>query len=190
MWSSRTYTGAGNCAVTAGAGGAPFYTLAGIKAACPNATAIAFGVNVGTNNPSYNVETDLVNFNGTAYNFEITNVPTNKNQCKNGGYANYTDANGNAFANQGKCVAFLTNGKNRVVTKNINKVRITNNNNLTVTNSNSQGAVSGSANVSGNTNGGSATSGRAVNTNTTTTTLTVVNSTPVTSNNTTTITIQ
>ena len=61
----------GTCAVVAGAGGAPFYTLAGLKAACPNAVVVGFGVNIGTNNPSYNVETDLVDFNGTAYDFQL-----------------------------------------------------------------------------------------------------------------------
>jgi hypothetical protein len=121
----------------------------------------------------------------------IINVPTNKDQCKHGGYVNYTDDQGNAFANQGQCVAFVSSGgKNRVVTKNINKVRVTNNNNLSVTNSNSQNAVSGAAVVSGNTNGGSATSGRAVNTNTTTTILTVINRSPQVSTNNTTVSIQ
>jgi len=37
---------------------------------CPNAVVAGFGVNIGSNNPSYNVLTDLVNFNGDVYDFE------------------------------------------------------------------------------------------------------------------------
>ena len=36
---------------------------------------LGFGVNVGSNNPSYDVEVDLVNFNGTVYDFEL-DAPT------------------------------------------------------------------------------------------------------------------
>jgi len=70
MWSSRTATGGATCNVTAGSGGAPFYTLAALKTACPDAVVVGFGVNIGSNNPSYDVEADLVDFNGTLYNFE------------------------------------------------------------------------------------------------------------------------
>jgi hypothetical protein len=57
-------------AVVADGGGAPFSTLATLKTLCPSAVVIGFGVNIGSNNPSYDVETDLVSFNGTAYDFE------------------------------------------------------------------------------------------------------------------------
>jgi hypothetical protein len=69
FWSSRTVT-CSNGTITAGAGGAPFYTLSDIKTMCPEAVVVGFGVNIGTYNPSYDVETDLVNFNGTVYDFE------------------------------------------------------------------------------------------------------------------------
>lgn len=71
-WSSRTATDPNTpgCSVVAGAGGPPFYTISGLQAACPNAVVIGYGVNVGSNNPSYDVETDLFNFNGTVYDFE------------------------------------------------------------------------------------------------------------------------
>ncbi len=69
LWSSKSFTD-GSCSVTAGAGGAPFYSLASLKAACPNAVVLNFGVDVGTYNLNYNVETDGVNFNGTTYDFE------------------------------------------------------------------------------------------------------------------------
>jgi len=107
LWSSRSVT-TGTCSVTAGAGGPPFYTLAGLQAACPNAVVVGFGVNVGTFNPSYDVESDLVDFDGTVYNFQI--APTSADECKNGGWQNYSNP---TFKNQGDCVSFVaTGGKN------------------------------------------------------------------------------
>ena len=104
FWSSRTVT-CSNGGVIAGGGGAPFYTLAQIQTMCPEAVVAGFGVNIGSNNPGYDVETDLVSFNETAYDFEPYVVATNKEQCKNGGWKNVTDANGNPFKNQGQCVS-------------------------------------------------------------------------------------
>jgi hypothetical protein len=104
MWSSRSFS-EGTCVITAGAGGAPFYTLAWLQANCPGAVTIGFGVNVGSNNPSYVVEADGVSFNGTVYDFEVANPPASKDACKDGGWMSLTDANGAAFANQGQCVA-------------------------------------------------------------------------------------
>jgi len=111
FWSSRTATGGGSCAVIAGAGGAPFYSLAFLKAACPNAAVVGFGVNIGSNNPGYNVETDLFNFNGTTYDFEPYAVATNKDQCKNGGWQTFSRADGSPFKNQGDCVSYTNNGR-------------------------------------------------------------------------------
>lgn len=114
FWSTRTVICTGGPAagqgVTGGAGGAPFYTLAEIKTMCPNAVAIGFGVNIGSNNPGYVVRTDLVGFDGTVYDFEVTNQPTDKNQCKNGGYVDYTDADGQPFKNQGQCIKAANHG--------------------------------------------------------------------------------
>jgi len=105
FWSSRTVA-CSNGTIVGSAGGPAAYTLGEIRTMCPDATVAGFGVSVGSNNPGYDVETDLVNFNGTAYDFEVTNSPTDKDQCKNGGYADYTDANGQPFTNQGQCVSF------------------------------------------------------------------------------------
>ncbi|HWZ66026.1 MAG TPA: hypothetical protein VNX65_04550 [Patescibacteria group bacterium] len=69
FWSSKSVT-CSHGAVVAGHGGAPFYTLSDIKTICPEAVVIGFGVNIGSNNPGYNVEADLVTFNNTTYNFE------------------------------------------------------------------------------------------------------------------------
>jgi hypothetical protein len=104
FWSSANFS-EGTCTVVSGAGGPPFYTLAALKLACPNAVVVGMGVNIGSFNPSYNVETDLVNFNGASYNFEVANAPTDKDQCKNGGWQNLTDNNGQPFTNQGQCVS-------------------------------------------------------------------------------------
>lgn len=110
FWSSRSYTD-GSCTVVAGAGGPPFYTLAGLNAVCPNAVAVGFGVNVGSNNPSYNVFADMVSFNGTTYNFELFEVATNGDPCKNGGWMTLKRSNGSTFKNQGDCVSYTKNGK-------------------------------------------------------------------------------
>jgi len=110
VWSSRTYTDGASCNVTAGGGGAPFYSLADLQTNCPSAVVVGFGVNIGSNNPSYNVEADLVNFNGTTYNFEPYAAVSNKDACKNDGWKTQVDANGNGFKNQGACVSYVASG--------------------------------------------------------------------------------
>ncbi|HET7673360.1 MAG TPA: hypothetical protein VFK11_02515 [Candidatus Saccharimonadales bacterium] len=106
FWSSRSFTDGGTCNITAGGGGAPFYTLADLQTNCPDAVAVGFGVNVGSNNPSYDVEADLVQFNDTIYNFEPFATPRDKDACKNDGYMALSDQNGQPFKNQGQCVAY------------------------------------------------------------------------------------
>jgi hypothetical protein len=69
FWSTRTVTCSGGTIVGT-PGGPATYTLAQINAICPTAVVGGYGVNIGTNNPLYNVETDLFNFNGTTYDFE------------------------------------------------------------------------------------------------------------------------
>lgn len=111
FWSSRSFTDPSNasCSVAAGHGGAPFYTLSGIKAACPNAVVIGFGVNIGSNNPSYDVYTDGLNFNGTVYDFQLNPPPpTDMDQCKKDGWKAFTNP---SFKNQGQCVSFVEKNK-------------------------------------------------------------------------------
>lgn len=109
FWSSRSFTDGGSCSVTAGHGGAPFYTLDGIKVACPNAVVVGYGVNIGSNNPSYDVYADALNFNGTIYDFQLNPVnPTDMDQCKKGGWMNFTNP---SFKNQGQCVSFVEKNK-------------------------------------------------------------------------------
>jgi hypothetical protein len=102
FWSSRTFTD-GTCAVVAGAGGAPFYSLATLNTLCPNAVVLAIGVNIGSFNPSYVVATDGVQFNDTIYDFEVGRSPASKDECKNGGWETFNDP---SFKNQGDCVSY------------------------------------------------------------------------------------
>ena len=88
----------GTCALVAGAGGPPLYTLAVVKTICPNAIVLGIGVNIGSFNPGYTVATDGVQFNDTIYNFEVGRTPATKDDCKNGGYRLF------GFANQGRCI--------------------------------------------------------------------------------------
>ncbi|HET8527600.1 MAG TPA: hypothetical protein VFL60_01725 [Gaiellaceae bacterium] len=110
FWSSATVV-CPNGVIGAGAGGPPLYTLSQIESACPDAVVTGFGVNVGTYNPGYDVETDLVDFDGTVYDFEPYQAVTSKDQCKDGGWATVTRADGSSFANQGDCIQYVNTGK-------------------------------------------------------------------------------
>ena len=69
FWSTRTVQCSSGL-IAGTPGGPAAYTLAQVRTRCPNAIAVAFGVDIGSNNPAYVVRTDLVDFNGTVYNFE------------------------------------------------------------------------------------------------------------------------
>ena len=98
FWSSKTVAPL----VVNGAGGPPFYTLTQLQVAYPDAVVTDFGVNVGTYNQNYNVETDGVTFNGTTYDFELMAArAVAKDECKNGGWRNFTIG----YRNQGQCVS-------------------------------------------------------------------------------------
>ncbi len=103
MWSSRSVT-CGSSSVVAGAGGPPFYTLADLQASFPAAVAIGFGVNIGSFNPSYNVLSDLVQFNETIYDFEVHSTATDPDDCKKGGWSTFNPPTG-PYKNQGQCVS-------------------------------------------------------------------------------------
>jgi hypothetical protein len=110
FWSTRTVT-CSNGTILGNPGGPASYTLAQISSACPNAVAAGFGVNIGSNNPGYDVETDLVDFNGTAYDFEPYAIATSKDACKNGGWQTLRRADGSSFKNQGDCIQYVNTGK-------------------------------------------------------------------------------
>ena len=78
-------------------------TITGVVAA-------GFGVNIGTNNPSYEFEADLFDFNGTTYNLESYQVATDKDVCKNSGWQSLSAADGSSFKNQGACVSYIASG--------------------------------------------------------------------------------
>jgi hypothetical protein len=79
---------------------------------CPSAVAVGFGVNIGSNNPSYNVYTDLVTFNDTTYDFEVNSAPSDKSQCKDGGWATFNpNRPAGQFKNQGDCIQYANTGK-------------------------------------------------------------------------------
>jgi hypothetical protein len=163
FWSFDTIDGSGH----GGANGANLFTLNDVKAAHPNAKVIDITLNVGSGTPGWSVRADNVTFNDTTWDFQLTNVPTDKNQCKNNGYKNYTDANGDAFSNQGQCVSFVNGRGTRIINRTTNKVHIKNNS--------TQSANTGNAKVKGNNTGGSATSGNASNSNSTSNTVDITN---------------
>jgi hypothetical protein len=110
FWSTRNVApdpAGNNTGLTAGGGGAPFYTLAQVQAKYPSAIVLGVGVNIGSNNPSYVTGADGVTFNTTTYDFEPR--PSSKDECKNGGWATY----GSAYKNQGDCVSSFAPGKNK-----------------------------------------------------------------------------
>ena len=109
FWSTHTVV-CSNGTLVDTPGGPASYTLAQVKSMCPDALVFQFGINIGSNNPGYNVETDLFDFNGTTYNFEPFITATNKDQCKDGGWQNVTNSNGNSFKNQGDCVSYVATG--------------------------------------------------------------------------------
>ena len=112
MWSSRTYTGTARVCGGRRSRRRSVLHAAGLKTMCPTpSTVVGFGVNVGSNNPSWDVEADFVNFNGTKYDFEMFVVATDKDQCKDGGWQTLSRANGTAFKNQGDCVSYTNNGR-------------------------------------------------------------------------------
>jgi hypothetical protein len=87
-----------------------------IVAANPNAVIVGgFGVNQGSGNPALTASSDilLIGSNGDCitYDFEPFRVATSKDDCKNGGYNNVKDAQGNSFKNQGQCIQYVNTGK-------------------------------------------------------------------------------
>lgn len=109
-WSSRSIPGvcASDC----------FVSWADIVAANPGATIISYGVNQGSGNPGLHANVDALSIglsgDVTTYDFEPYVVASTKDQCKNGGWQTYTDANGGKFKNQGDCVSYVaTHGRNQ-----------------------------------------------------------------------------
>ena len=104
MWSSRTVSCTGNPnTVTAGGGGAPFYTLAQLKQNFPAAVVVGFGANMGSNNPLFRGRVDLFDFNKNVYDFELYDA----SDCKNNGWMTLTEDDLSPFGNQGECISYV-----------------------------------------------------------------------------------
>jgi hypothetical protein len=110
FWSTRTVA-CEDGVVLGTPGGPASYTLAQISALCPNALVAGFGVNIGTNNPGYDVETDLFKFNDTVYDFEPYAVATTKDDCKDDGWMTFSRADGSSFESQGDCIQYVNTDK-------------------------------------------------------------------------------
>ena len=61
---------------------------------------------------------DAFSINEDTYDFELVeplviNEPTSKDDCKNGGWMDMTDAEGNSFRNQGQCISYFNHHDGR-----------------------------------------------------------------------------
>jgi hypothetical protein len=93
-----------------------FVTWDAIVASNPNATILGgYGINQGSGNPGLNANVDALSIGSgsdcVTYNFDPYRVATTKDDCKNGGYNNVKDAQGNSFKNQGQCIQYVNTGK-------------------------------------------------------------------------------
>ncbi len=68
FYSTHSATGTGGSVVASQ--GSHTYTLSQLKTFFPDLTVLGIGLNVGSNNPSYDTEVSDISFNGTTYNFE------------------------------------------------------------------------------------------------------------------------
>jgi hypothetical protein len=110
-WSTRAIPGV--CATSC------YVTWNQILAANQDATILGgIGFNQGSGNPNLTVNVDALSIgtSGTdgscvTYNFDPYRVVTTKDECKNGGYNNVKDAQGNSFKNQGQCVSYVESNR-------------------------------------------------------------------------------
>ena len=80
-------------------------TWSQVQAVLPEATVLGIGVNQGGGNPGLVGQVDLLQVNGTVYDFErVLPYPTAKEQCKKNGWAAFTAPE---FRNQGQCVSWV-----------------------------------------------------------------------------------
>ncbi len=78
---------------------------ADVQHALPAATVLGIGVNQGGGNAGLVSQVDLLQVNGTVYDFESAlPYPVSKNECTKGGWADFTAPE---FRNQGQCVSWV-----------------------------------------------------------------------------------
>jgi len=83
-----------------------YTSLSAIQANNPDAVVQGYIINQGSGNPLLVSGVDAFTFNDSTYDFEPYAVATDKDSCKNSGWQNITDNNGNSFKNQGQCVSW------------------------------------------------------------------------------------
>lgn len=105
-WSTRAIPNTNICASSC------YMSMNDIATALPNAVVQAFGINQGSGNAGLLSGVDGVMFNGWQYDFEPYLVVNNTNQCKNNGYKDVRDQQGNSFKNQGQCVSWVQHNVN------------------------------------------------------------------------------
>jgi len=88
------------------AGGQPLPNDAYLNSSYPGSYCDAGNPGVG----SFVLDTGCWTGNQPAIEVQAANPPTSTAQCKNGGWQNYTDANGTSFKNQGDCVSYVATG--------------------------------------------------------------------------------
>ncbi len=87
----------------------------------PDGTKIAFTSNRDGNYDTYSMNTDGSGQIDLSLNAStdlhpdwqpilLSQVPTTKDQCKNGGWKSLVDVHGHSFKNQGRCIQFVNNG--------------------------------------------------------------------------------
>jgi hypothetical protein len=107
-WSSNPIPGAPNRDT--------FVTWNTILAANPDAVIVGgYGINQGSGNTALTASSDIlsIGYSGecVTYNFEVIEVATDKDSCKNGNWKTLRRADGSPFRNQGDCVSYTNNGK-------------------------------------------------------------------------------
>jgi hypothetical protein len=116
-WNSFAFIDAANC----GQAGA---TTGTVDLTCPvffGSTLYANWAAFASTNPTYRIATDAVAFviadqpfRGTVSNVQLGQVEdlaTKKDECKKGGWAEMTRADGSSFKNQGDCIQYVNTGK-------------------------------------------------------------------------------
>ncbi len=72
---------------------------------------VTVGVGYGSAGDQFDSNVDAFTINSTTSDFEPNlPSPTKKDQCKDGGWKDYADANGTPFKNQGDCVSYVATG--------------------------------------------------------------------------------
>jgi len=116
-WDSFAFIDAANCGQTGA-------TTGTVNLACPvffGSTLYANWAAFATANPTYRIATDAIAFviadqpfRGTVSNVQLGQVEdlaSAKDECKKGGWADLTRADGSSFKNQGDCIQYVNTGK-------------------------------------------------------------------------------